>query len=86
MLSGMEQVYHTCRAKVKRGRGEIDNAAGTNPQTGGASPTRPLLINPVFSSAVALSLGGAMGRSCPGQAMNKTADEEKAARLRYRPQ
>lgn len=28
----------------KRGRGETDSAAETNPQTGGASPTRPLII------------------------------------------
>jgi hypothetical protein len=28
----------------KRGAGEIDSAAGTNPQTGGASPTAPLLL------------------------------------------
>jgi len=29
----------------KRGTGEIDNAAGSNPQTGGASPTVPLLLS-----------------------------------------
>jgi hypothetical protein len=28
----------------KRGAGETDSAAGTNPQTGGASPTAPLLL------------------------------------------
>ena len=28
---------------IKRGRGEIDSAPDTNPETGGASPTRPLL-------------------------------------------
>ena len=36
------QIAPLAQPYPKRGRGEIDNAAETNPQTGGASPTRPL--------------------------------------------
>jgi hypothetical protein len=37
------QIAPLAKPYPKRGPGEIDNAPGTNPETGGASPTGPLL-------------------------------------------
>lgn len=39
----IDRVERMRQSYPKRGAGETDSAAGTNPQTGGASPTAPLL-------------------------------------------
>jgi len=39
------QILPLAKSYPKRGTGEIDNAAYSNTQTGGASPTVPLLVN-----------------------------------------